>query len=101
MPRGSSPGEYRGGRKKGTPNKQSVPAITAAIVREEGHRLDSLELKRMAAGIVLTEIRKWTGEKYDPEVLIDWCLKLGRITDGYIANEYPRPKLPPVQSANH
>jgi hypothetical protein len=90
MPRGARPGERRGGRAKGTPNKQSIPAIKAAIIREEGPRLDSIELKRMAAAMVLGEIRKLAGEKYDPEVLIDWCLKLGWITDGYIANEYPR-----------
>jgi hypothetical protein len=28
--------------------------------------------------------------KYDPEVLIDWCMKLGRLAESYISFEHPR-----------
>ena len=91
MPRGGSkPGERRGGRQKGTPNKRSLPAIRAAIQKIEPE-LDSLSLQRRAAGFVLAEINKLlTAGKYDPAVLVDWSVKLGRLAEGYIGYEYPR-----------
>jgi hypothetical protein len=92
MPRGGSkPGERRGGRAKGTPNKQSIPAIKAAIVRAHGPKLDSLSLARLAAAGVLAEINKLLAtEKYKPAEVVDWYVKLGRIVEGYISYEHPR-----------
>jgi hypothetical protein len=90
MPRGAKPGERRGGRKKGTPNKQSIPAIKNALMKSEPG-LDSIDLMRRAAGFVLTEITKLLAAgKYDPKVLVDWSVKLGRLAEGYIGYEYPR-----------
>jgi hypothetical protein len=58
MPRGGSkPGERRGGRAKGTPNKRSLPAIKAAI-QVRNPNLDSLSLQRLAAAAVLGEINR-------------------------------------------
>lgn len=51
-------GAKTGGRQKGTPNKQSIPAIKAAIVRAHGPKLDSLSLGRLAAAGILVEINK-------------------------------------------
>ena len=94
--RGSRPGERRGGRKKGTPNKRSLPAIKAAIAQREPD-LDSISLQRRAAGVVRAEINKLlTGGEYDPVVAIDWCMKLARIAEGYIAYEHPR--VSPIES---
>ena len=97
MPRGGSkPGERRGGRQKGTPNKRSLPAIKAAIMQREPG-LDSISLQRRAAGVVRAEINKLlTGGEYDPVVAIDWCMKLARIAEGYIAYEHPR--VSPIES---
>ena len=90
MPRGSRPGERRGGRQKGTPNKRSLPAIKAAIMQREPD-LDSISLQRRAAGVVRAEINKLlAGGEYDPAVAVDWCVKLARIAEGYIAYEHPR-----------
>jgi hypothetical protein len=71
----------RGGRQKGTPNKQSIPAIKAAIVRANGPGLDSLTLGRLAAG---------SAPKYKPSELVDWYVKLARVAEGYISYEHPR-----------
>jgi hypothetical protein len=80
----------RGGRAKGTPNKRSLPAIKAAI-QERHPNLDSLSLQRYAAAGVLAEIRKVRAtEKYDPDELIDWYMKLARVAEGYVAFEHPR-----------
>jgi hypothetical protein len=77
--RGSAPGERRGGRKKGTPNKRSIPAIQAAI-KEKHPDLDSLSLQRCSAACILAEIEKLRIQKrYDPQALIDWCVKLARV----------------------
>jgi hypothetical protein len=54
-----------------TPNKQSIPAIKAAIVRAHGPKLDSLSLARLAAAGVLAEINKLlAAEKYKPAEVI-------------------------------
>jgi hypothetical protein len=92
MPRGGSkPGERRGGRKPGTPNKRSIPAIKAEIVRAGGPKLDSLALGRLAATGILEEINKLRYKpKYDPAQLIDWYVKLARVAEGYISYEHPR-----------
>jgi hypothetical protein len=91
MPRGGSkPGERRGGRAKGTPNKRSLPAIKAAI-QVRNPNLDSLSLQRLAAAAVLSEINKLLDvKKYDPRELVDWYIKLARIAEGYISFENPR-----------
>src|SRR6516164_10543919 len=90
MPRVARPGERRGGRQKGTPNKRSLPAIKTAIAQREPD-LDSISLQRRAAAVVRGEITKLlTGGEYDPVVAIDWCMKLARIAEGYIGYEYPR-----------
>jgi hypothetical protein len=49
--------------------------------------------------VVRGEINKLlTGGEYDPVVAIDWCMKLARIAEGYIAFEHPRvsPIEPPI-----
>jgi hypothetical protein len=98
MPRGGSkPGERRGGRQKGTPNKRSLPAIKAAIMQREP-TLDSITLQRRAAGVVRTEINNLLATKgYDPAIVVDWCVKLSRIAEGYVGYEHPRvsPVEPP------
>jgi hypothetical protein len=38
------------------------------------------------------------GRKYDPAVAIDWCMKLARIAEGYIAFEHPR--VSPVEPSD-
>jgi hypothetical protein len=81
----------RGGRQKGTPNKQSIPAIKAAIIRASGPKLDSLTLGRLAAAGILEEINKLrAAEKYKPAELVDWYVKLTRVAEGYISYEHPR-----------
>jgi len=93
---GSKPGQRRGGRQKGTPNKRSLPAIKAAIAQRELD-LDSISLQRRAAAVVRGEINKLlTAGEYDPVVAIDWCMKLARIAEGYIAYEHPR--VSPIES---
>jgi hypothetical protein len=93
---GSKPGQRRGGRQKGTPNKRSLPAIKAAIAQREPN-LDSISLQRRAAAVVRGEINKLlTAGEYDPVVAIDWCMKLARIAEGYIAYEHPR--VSPIES---
>jgi hypothetical protein len=53
--------------------------------------LDSISLQRRAAAVVRGEINKLlSGGEYDPVVAIDWCMKLARIAEGYIAYEHPR-----------
>jgi hypothetical protein len=97
MPRGGST-YRRGGRQKGTPNKQSVPAIKSALLKAEPG-LDSIELMRKAAAIVRDEINKALncGEgKYKPGEVIEWCVKLGRIAEAYIGYEYPR--ITPIEA---
>jgi hypothetical protein len=95
MPRGSRPGEHRGGRQKGTPNKRSLPAIKAAIMQRQPE-LDSISLQRRVAAVVREEInRALTGGKYNPAEIIDWCVKLARIAEGYIAFE--RPRVSPIE----
>jgi hypothetical protein len=56
---------------KGTPNKQSIPAIKAEIVRANGSELDSLKLGRLAAAGILEEINKLKETKYKPAELVD------------------------------
>ena len=93
---GSKPGERRGGRQIGTPNKRSLPAIKAAILQRDPN-LDSLSLQRRAAAFVLAEINKLlAGGQYKPAELVDWSVKLARIAEGYIAYEYPR--VSPIES---
>jgi hypothetical protein len=96
MPRGGSkPGERRGGRQKGTPNKRSLPEIRAAI-QVRNPNLDSLSLQRLAAAAVLAEINKLLdARKYDPDAVVDWCVKLARIAEGYTSFEHPR--LRPIE----
>ena len=46
---------------------------------------------------MLTEIKKLLAAGgYDPEVIVDWSVKLGRIAEGYIGYEYPR--VSPIES---
>jgi hypothetical protein len=45
---------------------------------------------------VLAEINKLlAGGKYKPAEIIDWCVKLARIAEGYVAFEHPR--LMPIE----
>ena len=95
MPAGAKPGERRGGRQIGTPNKRSLPAIKAAILQRDPN-LDSLSLQRRAAAFVLAEINKLlAGGQYKPAELVDWSVKLARIAEGYIAFE--RPRVSPIE----
>jgi hypothetical protein len=53
--------------------------------------LDSISLQRKAAAVVQGEIDNLlTSGSYDPAVAIDWCVKLARIAEGYVAFEHPR-----------
>jgi hypothetical protein len=80
---GAKPGERRGGRTKGTPNKRSVPAIVAAVARVLPG-LDSLSLQRYAAAGILEIIEKARDKKpLDAKALVDWYLKLARVAEGY------------------
>jgi hypothetical protein len=59
--------------------------------------LDSVGLMRRAALVVRDEINKAMAGNYKPREVIDWCVKLARIAEGYIAYEHPRvsPVEPP------
>jgi hypothetical protein len=86
MPRGARQGERRGGRQKGTPNKRSLPANKAAIMQRQPE-LDSISHQRKAAAVVREEINKaLTGGKYSPAEIINWCVKLAPIAEGYISS---------------
>jgi hypothetical protein len=53
--------------------------------------LDSISLQRRAAAVVRGEINKlMTGGEYDPAIVVDWCMKLARIAEGYVGYEHPR-----------
>jgi hypothetical protein len=73
-----------------------LPAIKAAILQRDPE-LDSISLQRRAAAVVQGEIKKLLSSRdYDPVIAIDWCMKLARIAEGYIAYEYPR--VSPIES---
>jgi hypothetical protein len=96
--RGARPGERRGGRKKGTPNKRSIPAIQAAI-KQKHPDLDSLSLQRCAAAAILAEIEKVRSQKrYDAKALVDWCVKLARAAKGYAKLDQERPDFAEVRA---
>jgi hypothetical protein len=96
--RGSAPGERRGGRKKGTPNKRSIPAIQGAI-KEKYPDLDRLSLQRHSAAGILAEIEKVRSQKrYDPKVLIDWLVKLARVAEGYAKDDRDKPDFVEVRA---
>jgi hypothetical protein len=83
-------GAKYGGRVKGTPNRRSLPAIKAAIAQKHPD-LDSLSLARFAAATVVGEMNKLTAAgRYDPDVLVDWAVKLARVVESYISFEYAR-----------
>jgi hypothetical protein len=96
--RGSAPGERRGGRKKGTPNKRSIPAIQATV--EEKHPdLDSLSLQRYSAAGILAEMEKVRSQKrYDAGALVDWYVKLARVAERYAKLERERPDFVEVRA---
>jgi hypothetical protein len=53
--------------------------------------LDSLSLQPLAAAAVLAEINKLLAlGKYKATEIIDWCVKLAPIAEGYISFEHPR-----------
>jgi hypothetical protein len=96
--RGARPGERRGGRAKGTPNKRSIPAIQAAI-KEKHPDLDSLSLQRCSAACILAEIEKVRSqERYDAKALVDWYVKLARVAKGYANLEQERPDFVEVRA---
>jgi hypothetical protein len=96
--RGARPGERRGGRAKGTPNKRSIPAIQAAI-KEKHPDLDSLSLQRCSAACILAEIEKVRSqERYDAKALVDWYVKLARVAKGYANLEQERPDFAEVRA---
>jgi hypothetical protein len=96
--RGSAPGERRGGRKKGTPNKRSIPAIQAAI-KEKHPDLDSLSLQRYSAAAILGEIEKVRSQKrYDASALVDWYVKLARVAQRYAKLDQERPDFAEVRA---
>jgi hypothetical protein len=69
--RGARPGERRVGRKKGTPNKRSIPAIQAAI-KDKRPDLGSLSLQRYSAAGILAEIEQVRSQKrYDADALVE------------------------------
>jgi hypothetical protein len=86
-PHGSKPGEHRGGRKKGTPNKRSLPTIITAIKMERPD-LDGLSLQRYAAAGMLNLIEKAHRlKRVNPKVLFDWYAKLARVAEGYYKHD--------------
>jgi hypothetical protein len=96
--RGARPGERRGGRAKGTPNKRSIPAIQAAI-KDKHPDLDSLSLQRCSAAGILAEIEKVRSQKrYDPKALVDWCVKLARVAERYAKLDQERPDFAEVRA---
>jgi hypothetical protein len=96
--RGSAPGERRGGRKKGTPNKRSIPALQAAIM-ERHPDLDSLSLQRCSVAGILTEIENLRSQKrYDANALVDWYVKLARVVQRYAKLDKERPDFAEVRA---
>jgi hypothetical protein len=96
--RGARPGERRGGRAKGTPNKRSIPAIRAAVIETLPH-LDSLSLQRYAAAAILEEIEKLRSQKrYDAKAMVDWLVKLARVAEGYAKLDQKRPDFVKVRA---
>jgi hypothetical protein len=96
--RGSAPGERRGGRKKGTPNKRSIPAIQGAI-KEKYPDLDSLSLQRYSAACILAEIEKVRSQKrYEANALVDWYVKLARVAERYAKLDKERPDFAEVRA---
>jgi hypothetical protein len=96
--RGARPGERRGGRKKGTPNKRSIPAIQAAIKAKQPD-LDSLSLQRSSAAGIRAEIEKVRSRKrYDAKALVDWYVKLARVAQGYANLDQERPDFAEVRA---
>ena len=79
MARGSKPGEYRGGRKKGTPNK-STAAVKAALVDAfdqlggvgslvKWGKKNPTEFYKLWSKLLPTEIKNADGEKLRIEVV--------------------------------
>jgi hypothetical protein len=88
----------RGGRKKGTPNKRSIPAIQAAIKAKQPD-LDSLSLQRSSAAGIRAEIEKVRSQKgYDAKALVDWYVKLARVAQGYANLDQERPDFAEVRA---
>jgi hypothetical protein len=96
--RGARPGERRGGRAKGTPNKRSIPALQAAIM-EKHPDLDSLSLQRCSAAGILAEIEKVRSQKRcDANALVDWYVKLARVAERYANLDRERPDFVEVRA---
>ena len=96
--RGSAPGERRGGRKKGTPNKRSIPALQGAIM-EKHPDLDSLSLQRHSVAGILAEIENLRSQKrYDANALVDWYVKLARVVQRYAKLDKGRPGFAEVRA---
>jgi hypothetical protein len=96
--RGARPGERRGGRKKGTPNKRSIPAIQAAI-KDKHPDLGSLSLQRYSAAGILAEIEQVRSQKrYDADALVDWYFKLVRVAERYAKLDQERPDFAEVRA---
>jgi hypothetical protein len=73
-----------GGRKRGTPNKRSIPVLLAAA-REVLPDVDVAGLQRYVLAGILGEIEKVRAStvKYDASELVDWYVKLGRAVETY------------------
>lgn len=96
--RGARPGERRGGRAKGTPNKRSLPAIKAAVIETLPH-LDSLSLQRYAAAAILKEIENLRSQKrYDARAMVDWLVKLARVAEGYAKLDRGQPDFAEIRA---
>jgi hypothetical protein len=96
---GSRPGEHRGGRKKGTPNKVSIPQIM--INAQTAYpTMDAAGLQRYAAAGILAEIEKVraTKNKYNARVMVDWYVKLARVAWGYGRDADDRPDFVEVRA---
>lgn len=102
MPRGSKPGERRGGRKKGTPNKrtaQETQAIQAYIETQV------IEAKRVDFDPVeaIQEVTRWAHKQWLDAVLAekaeDAVLWADRVNEwGGKAAPYIRPRLSAVEA---
>ena len=110
MPRGAKPGERRGGRSKGTPNRRTIGVQAAEAeaksrikVAEEteqpaapaGPVFDSLRAKRQVIATLLSmaseeNSKRDRGERYNPAWLRDCLEAADRAINGILPYEHRR-----------
>lgn len=102
MPRGSKPGERRGGRKKGTPNKRSTEKaqelqtyIAAQVLEAKRTDYDPVE--------AIQEITRWAQEQWRSAIvsqnMVEAIAWADRVNEwGKQAAPYIRPRLSAVEA---